>query len=637
MSGFDVPISTAIKRFRSKIDFMQPLLEAISNSLEANARNIKIKLFVDRGETLTGEPANKICGYTIEDDGDGFNEKNIKSFLTYMTDYKYDLGCKGIGRITWLKVFTNVTVKSHIKDKIIEFKFNEAFDKDKIKCQAALLSDKPNTKILFFGVRSSYYVRDKVELRTDANLEDIRSLIEGHFLVKLSLLKANDRQFNIEIFFDKSQNIERICNASLIDLREKDFSIKGADNSLNNFKLFYKFFNNTTKQKRATFFCANGRIVKQIPEKISYTSLPENKSSILLLTSKYFDEHVNEERNEFNIPDTRPSLESGLSWELINGCLRYKIDEVLLEYFPTLEEDNDKKISELIDEYPYLARYIRTDTSKIKDKEKILKNSKRLYEQDKENTSIKFKSLLEENNINTDVFYKIIENVQDISARELAEYIVYRKQIIAALQKINNGNEKKESLLHNLFMKMRTESDNENRAVYDNNLWLLDDKYMTYVYAASDFTIEKIKQSIEKESEEIFNTKIRPDLAVFYSSGDDDKYRDAVVVEFKGIGANLDEKSKSFWEINRNAEAIRENIRNIRRVWAYTITKFDDKFRKNIRTQDFEPLFGNGCKDEIYYRYFSKIDAHCYYISVEAILADADARNNVFLDIIKDA
>ena len=635
MSGFDVPISTAVKRFRSKIDFMQPLLEAISNSLEANAKNIKVKLFVDRGVTLTGEVANKICGYTIEDDGDGFNEKNIKSFLTYMTDYKIDIGCKGIGRITWLKVFTNVTVKSHVGNKIVEFKFNEIFDKDKIKYQTAKFLDKSKTKILFFGVRSTYYERDKVELRADANLEDIRSLVEGHFLVKLSLLKANNRQFNIKIYFDEGQQIEQICNSSLIDLRDKDFTIKGVDGLHNNFKLFYNFFNDIAKQKRATFFCANGRTVKQIPEKISYATLPENKSSILLLTSKYFDDHVNEERNEFNIPESRPSLESALSWELINGCLRYKIDEVLLEYFPTLEEDNDKKISELIDEYPYLARYIRTDTSKIKDKEKILKHSKKMYEQDKENTSVKFKSLLEENKINTEVFYKVIENVRDISARELAEYIVYRKQIIMALQKMNNGNEKKESLLHNLFMKMRTDSDNENHAVYDNNLWLLDDKYMTYVYAASDMTIEKIKQSIEKESEEMYNIRVRPDLAIFYSSDDADKYRDAVVVEFKGIGASLDEKSKSFWEINRNAEAIRENISNIRRVWAYTITKFDDKFRKNIRTQDFDPLFGNGCKDEIYYRYFSKIDAHCYYISVEAILADADARNNVFLDIIK--
>lgn len=637
MSGFDVPIPTAIKRFRSKIDFMQPLLEAISNSLEANAKNVKIKFFVDRSPLVTGQTINKICGYRIEDDGDGFNDKNIKSFLTYMTDYKIDLGCKGIGRITWLKVFTNIMVKSIVGDNSIEFKFNELFDKDRIKYSLTSVVEKPRTTISFIGVRKSYYERGKIDLRTEANLEDIRTAIEEHFLVKLSLLKASGRQFNIAIYVDGVEKVEPICNATLIDLREKDFSISGTDHNVYNFKLFYKFFNDMARQKRATYFCANGRTVKHIPERISYSTLPENKSSIMLLTSKYFDEHVNEERNEFDIPETRAPLEGGLSWDMINSQLQYKIDEVLLEYFPNLEEDNDKKISELINEYPYLAKYIKKDTSRIKDKEKILKNSKKQYEQDKENTSIKFKKMLDENKINTDVFYKTIEKVQDISARELAEYIVYRKQIITALRKMNDDNERKESILHNLFMKMRTESGNENRAVYDNNLWLLDDKYMTYVYAASDLTVEKIKQAIEKESEEIFSIKVRPDLAIFYSNDAVDSYRDVVIVEFKGIGASLDEKSKSFWEINRNAEVIRENIAKIRRVWAYTITKFDDKFRKNIKTQDFKPLFSNGSKDEIYYRYFSTIDSHCYYISIDAILADADARNNVFLEIIKDA
>ena len=38
---------------------------------------------------------------------------------------------------------------------------------------------------------------------------------------------------------------------------------------------------------------------------------------------------------------------------------------------------------------------------------------------------------------------------------------------------------KSEKRLHNLFMKMGTESSKENRQIYDNNLWLFDDKFKT--------------------------------------------------------------------------------------------------------------------------------------------------------------
>lgn len=72
MSGFNVSIATAIKRFSNNIDFLQPLVEAVSNSLEAGAKNINIVIFVDRTKTLFNEDTNRISGYKIQDDGEGF-------------------------------------------------------------------------------------------------------------------------------------------------------------------------------------------------------------------------------------------------------------------------------------------------------------------------------------------------------------------------------------------------------------------------------------------------------------------------------------------------------------------------------------------------------------------------------------
>lgn len=360
--------------------------------------------------------------------------------------------------------------------------------------------------------------------------------------------------------------------------------------------------------------------------------IPNYTSVVFLITSPYFDENVNDERNEFRITDVCDLLDE-LSWDIINPRIQQEIDTIILEKFPEIEDNNKKVILDLKKEFPYLTSYIDNDPSKIKNKIQIINNAKKAFEKEKRDISNRFKELLNKNKINSKDFDNIISDISDIASRELAEYIAYRQQIIIALEYMNNKNEKTESKIHNIFMRMRTESRRETSEVYDNNLWLFDDKFMTYIYAASDIQIKKYSKALN-EIAKYTNTEYRPDLAVFFSNKDNYN-KDAIVVELKSCGASLEEKSKSFWEINRNAQAIRDAIENIDRIWCYTVTKFDEKFRRNIRTQDFRPLFTNGENKELYYRYFSEIDAHCFYISLEALLADAKARNEVFLDIIQ--
>lgn len=632
MSGFNVSIATAIKRFGNKITFLQPMLEAITNSLEAGAKNIKIKFYIDKTKNLFDTEPNKVSSYEIEDDGEGFTERNINSFLTYMSEMKLSLGCKGVGRITWLKVFNHVNIKSYINEKKVSFIFDENFSEESVKIKEDD-NKKPRTIIKFYGVRKQYFERGKEDKRVDADLGFIRHYIEENLLIKLSLLKSQNINFNISIIDDKGDKTDPICNDSLTTLSEQKFSVRGKNDNEIEFNIYYSFFNSDGRQKKNAYYCANGRIVTAIPDKVSFTSLPENKSSILLVTSDFFDKHVNDERNEFDIPQSENRLDCELSWEEINFNLQYAIDSILINEFPHLKEENEKNISELIDDFPYLAKYIRADNSKIKDKEKVLAASKKKYEQEKERISKRFKDLLDKNDLDSEAFSNSVDDVTDMSARELAEYIVYRQQIILALHKLNTNREKSEKKLHNLFMKRGDEYFNNVRETYDHNLWLFDDKFMTYVYAASDVTIRKYEEALTKLN--VYNSPYRPDLAVFFSNKEDDDSKDAIVIEFKACGASLDEKSKSFWEIIRNAQAIRESINNINRIWCYTITSFDDVFINNIMTQDFIPLFTNGVRNEVFYRFYKHINAHCYYVSLDALLADAESRNNIFLDIIK--
>ena len=136
-----VNLSAAVKSLKP-VKFLQPLIEAVCNSLEANATEITVTLLPSivpalqlKGEngTTEKEVVKKIDGFVIEDNGDGFTEENLKSFDTYLSSYKKNIGCKGVGRLTWLKVFQNISIESFTKDKKLSFVFKPDFKVEDIK------------------------------------------------------------------------------------------------------------------------------------------------------------------------------------------------------------------------------------------------------------------------------------------------------------------------------------------------------------------------------------------------------------------------------------------------------------------------------------------------------------------------
>ena len=74
-----VNIKEAVKNLGKNVKFLQPLFEAIANSLEANATNIKVKIFSD--PTLING-FQTMYGFSIEDNGDGFTDNNLDAFQT---------------------------------------------------------------------------------------------------------------------------------------------------------------------------------------------------------------------------------------------------------------------------------------------------------------------------------------------------------------------------------------------------------------------------------------------------------------------------------------------------------------------------------------------------------------------------
>jgi hypothetical protein len=70
-----------------------------------------------------------IVGFT----GVGFTPQNMSSFETLDSDFKADLGCRGVGRLLWLKAFDRVSVRSAYEDEAgdlrgREFRFSVEHD-----------------------------------------------------------------------------------------------------------------------------------------------------------------------------------------------------------------------------------------------------------------------------------------------------------------------------------------------------------------------------------------------------------------------------------------------------------------------------------------------------------------------------
>jgi hypothetical protein len=81
-------------------------------------RSLQTSLEIDSGRSTRGSPPlESITGFRVTDNGVGFNEANMTSFRTLDTDHKANLGCRGVGRLLWLKAFDRVKVTSCFRDR----------------------------------------------------------------------------------------------------------------------------------------------------------------------------------------------------------------------------------------------------------------------------------------------------------------------------------------------------------------------------------------------------------------------------------------------------------------------------------------------------------------------------------------
>lgn len=643
MGNVMVDISAIVKNIGKDISFLQPVYEAVVNSLEANATEIEIEFFKDDQNILNEEFDAKINSFIITDNGEGFTTENIESFKKLWTTHKIALGCKGSGRFTWLNVFEKITIQSFIKgtDEIVNIPFSLNFSNDDItvsKSQQKIFETK--TIIKFENITNKIFndysdKKHRVDKRELANLEVIYEKILNNLMIKLLLMKNENKSFKIELKLDDKSKI--ITESSIPPIDSIEFSIptEFQNRPQIDFQLYY-FFEKNNKKSKKVHYCANERIVETLDDdSLGFSaSLPNNDSFTMLLCSDYFNENIGDSRNSLvGLKGLKSaSFDRPLLLTTITSYTKKIMNNIILEKYPNLVQINKDIKEKAINKQPYLSKYIKEDDDILVSEKSLIINAKKYFNDKKEKVHKKFIQMLSNAEVNSDEFDASINEISEIALAELGEYIQYRKTIIDALEKSLLDKQKKEDFIHNIFMPMGITSKSSSDYLL-NNLWLLDDKFMTYSYAASNVTIKKIVDEIEEKDKKKFQDAKRPDLTIFYNR---ETNKDLVVLEIKGANASLGEKENSIGEIARNTFILKKNINDINSIWNYILTTIDEEFESSLKGSEFKPLFSNDSDAKIYYRYYGEPNnAHVFAVDIKAIISDSYARNQTFLNILK--
>ncbi len=607
-----------------KVNPLTVLQEAVTNSIQAEATDIKIRIEYYNELSLQQE---KTCleKLSVIDNGKGFTDKNIESFCEYGTKEKIDLGCKGIGRISFLKIFSDIKIESLVKEekKLVKINFSEKFEEEKHITKVEKNNIKNNkTTIEFNGIDpkiNSFY-----------SIQAVRDKLYSHLLPLLYLKRDSNIVITLE---NKDSNDEaNIKTSDLPTFEEHSFNIKDTREQDVEFILNYSIEELSLKDlnKMRGFYCANSRTVCRFKDKNKNFSInPIDECQIIfLLSSDFLDDKVDNERNDFsmNPNQAKDTLFGDFSWEMINQGLDQEIATILKEKFPELEDEYKEIIKRIKRKHLHLVDYLGDINylGGLIKQENIIKQAEEKFLKEKQS----FRKEVEGKKYRSN---ELLKKASTLAGQELTEYILMRDKIISELETLSQKHNGKEKVLHNLLMERGSDTEKGSKKYLgpaENNIWLIDDKFMSYSYAASE---KSIKESLKKIFPQSNNQdRGRPDISIFFQK-EEGNYN-AVIIELKALNIDGKKKFAGLEEIREYANSFK-GAEKLNNVWYYLITNIGDDFEQKLKNDDFKLLFST--REKIYFKYYEKLSLYLYVISAEEVISNARARNKTFLDIIK--
>lgn len=605
----EVNIKQALKVFFSKSSFEMIYFEAFANALDAGATDFYID--IKQGNEL------KELSLALTDNGIGFTDERFRKFGK-LFDVEEEPSHKGLGRLVYLCYFGKVHVESCFNNSVRRvFDFDESF---KGTSQTIHTGNEDNGTVLTM----TEFLGTKLGRNDYIKPSYIKNALLENFYMKFYKAKLAGKQLNIFIrLFVDGQIVseETITTDSM-----PSFSVKELTTQMdffNSIDLYYYVREVEIKETKVITALAIDDRSHRV-EIIADENLPKGYEMIFLLISESFQGNIDGTRQNLTISDNELTI--------IKTIFRNGISEVIKEQFPQINKNNEKRVTYLKQTFPHLCGYFDNNDIGYSSQTDILKKAQDKFFRDQ-------KEILGAKELNDEQFNKSL----DLSARALTEYILFRQNVIKRMKGLDKNN--KEEELHNLIAPKYAEFHGQDVVtdMYKNNVWVLDDKFMSYSTVLSEAEMSRVIDVLT-EGEVRNKDNDRPDITLFFSGDPNDvsKKVDVVIVELKRLGLSVEQNSIVEIQLDTRTRRLAEYYgKRIQRMWFYGIVDFDDQYEMHLRDNYFNPLFSNG---KIYFRSkpvsldltsSQSVIQNAYILDFSAMVEDANSRNSTFLKILQ--
>jgi hypothetical protein len=630
-----------------------PLFESVSNALHAvEARwndnttiSGEIQIVVHR---TSDEQDAGIAGFSITDNGVGLTDEDWGSFLTSDSPLKLSRGGKGVGRLGWLKAFSDCHITSRFKqiDTTMRREFSFALRGGNVPIHDHKLIEEQGQAANGTEVRLLPY-QPHFQAHCPKRASTIAAKLVGHFLNyfavgKLPRITLIDgvEAINLGTYYSDHQQRN---GTNVLNL------ILEPDGEPSNFSIYHVLLNRQLKFLEGgnhwMFYAGNDRVAdqEQIDGQLGLRLVGDNNDCVYvgLVTGDYLDSHVNQERTSFTFGRDRMAE--------IHKAAVNSAKEFLGEYIDRIRAQQIETTGRIIHDNPQflpfrdlLAEFVEKNLSlNTQGEEDIFLELSRRKLRAKRQLEGQLRTLKEQgpNSVQGSV-ERITKALNDEKKSSLAEYVVRRRAILdlldssLAFREPENRQYYREEVIHELIVPLRSSSDELD---YDqHNLWILDDRLAFYSFFRSDKPFRTFTEG---------DSTRRPDLAVFFDpslafrrEGLDEP---VVIVEFKRPGRlDYDQNSNpvtqvlEYVDLFRTGKAIADKngklikpITMATRFICFVVADFTDNLKTVLRysianhpTADGEGFFG----------FSPQHNASVEVLPYSKILHDAKVRNEAF-------
>ena len=517
MAVFSIDLPGRVKNFElPRTKPLMPLFETIVNSIYAIEERQQIENDVDgyiniqivreaqmRVQTEGIDSSiNDITGFVVTDNGIGFDENNMKSFLQSDSTYRAEKGGKGVGRFTWLKAFKSAKIESSFKEEEdwVQRKFSFSLEEKEINDSLVDIEPQQDNKTVVSLEECLLPYKKNLPKKGEV----IATKIMQHCFIYLMSSKCpkikvldDDQIYYINVMFD-----ERIKK----EAEKVEFKI-----GTEIFSLLHTQIEDASFGASKIFLYANDRMVQEINLEKEIVDLDKNLYSEKgyfyagILSGKFLDENVGTNRTSFDIVDsTNDTSEIGMNQIILKAS--ESVQEYLVDYLSEVKEKKEERVRKYIKtdapQYGHLLKYMPEDVAAIKPylpesklDDELYKIKRRFDTQLKRDNEEIIKTLdVGAANLDSykEKFQQQFVKISEANKASLAEYVAHRKIILELLKKgiqsDDFGKYSKEAYIHNLIYPMRRTSDEIEYQAH--NLWLIDERLAYCDYISSDIPFD---------------------------------------------------------------------------------------------------------------------------------------------------